>query len=130
MELPQQIRDLADLGSHYRSPSERAAGKVVTSIDAGSARFIDLCPMLILSTSDGDNSVDSSPRGGPPGFLQRLDDTHLAIPDLSGNNRLDSFRNILANPWAGLLLIMPGKDETLRINGSAGLTADPGILDD
>ena len=83
---------------------------------------------MVLATTDG-TRLDASPRGGPPGFLQRLDDRHVAVPDLGGNNRLDSFRNVLVHPWAGMLLMVPGKDETLRINGPASLTADPAILE-
>ncbi len=99
-----------------------------SEIDAASARFIDRCPFLVLSTASADGSVDASPRGGPPGFVQRLDDRHVAVADLNGNNRLDSLRNIVANPQVGLLLIIPGHDETLRINGPAGLTTDAAIL--
>jgi PPOX class probable FMN-dependent enzyme len=128
MDLPALVATLDDLLALYRPPSDRVAAKSRAVIDDASARFIDRCPFVVLSTAGADGSVDASPRGGPPGFLQRLDDRHVAIADLNGNNRLDSLRNIVANPWAGLLLMIPGHDETLRINGPAGLTTDAGIL--
>ena len=92
------------------------------------AAFIDHASFLVLATSDGAGSIDVSPRGGPPGFVRRLDDRHIAIPDLTGNNRIDSYRNIVRHPHAGVLMIVPGRDETLRINGPAALTDDPDLL--
>jgi len=129
MELNDCITDLAGLREHYREPGEIAANKVFDTIDESTAAFIDRCPFLVVSTSNGGDSMDASPRGGPPGFLQRLDDRHIAIPDLNGNNRLDTLENIVAHPYVGLLLVMPGKDETVRINGRAKLTTDAAVLD-
>jgi PPOX class probable FMN-dependent enzyme len=129
MELTDCITDLAGLRGLYREPREVAANKVFDTIDDATAMFIDRCPFVVISTSDGADSMDASPRGGPPGFLQRLDDRHVAIPDLNGNNRLDTLENIVAHPYVGLLLIMPGMDETVRINGRATLTTDASILD-
>ncbi len=128
MEIPGRIDTLDELTALYRRPSERALGKQLDRIDAGMAAFIDLSPFLILSTTDGTDSVDASPRGGPPGFVRRLDDRHIAVPDLNGNNRLDSYRNIVAHGRAGVLMIVPGKDETLRVNGPAAITTDAEIL--
>jgi PPOX class probable FMN-dependent enzyme len=70
-----------------------------------------------------------SPRGGPPGFVQVIDEHRLAIPDLNGNNLLDTITNIVANPHVGLLFVLPGRDETLRVNGRAWLTTDDVVLD-
>lgn len=128
MDVPGRIDTLDQLTALYREPSERALGKQLDRIDEGMAAFIDRCPFVVLATSDGAGSVDASPRGGPPGFVRRLDDRRLAIPDLNGNNRLDSYRNIVAHGRAGLLMIVPGKDETLRINGPAAVTTDPDLL--
>ena len=128
MDIPGQVSDTESLEALYRAPSERAANKVFAQIDQASARFIDLCPFGLLATADTSGRVDVSPRGGPPGFIQRLDTRHIAIPDLVGNNRLDSHRNIIANGHAGLLLVIPGKEDTLRLNGPAVLSNDPGIL--
>jgi len=128
MEIERRVGDVAALTARYRSPSARAAAKVRDRLDEASVRFIRRCPFLVLATTDGE-TVDASPRGGPPGFVRVLDDRHVAIPDLTGNNLLDSFRNVVAHPWAGILFIVPGKDETLRLNGPAALTEDPAILD-
>ena len=128
MDVPGRIRTLDDLTSRFRDPGQRALDKEFDRIDAASAAFIDRSPFLVLATSDGAGSVDASPRGGPPGFVRRLDDRHVAIPDLNGNNRLDSYRNLIAHPHAGILMIVPGSDETLRINGPAALSDDPDLL--
>lgn len=128
MDVPGAITSLDQLASMFREPGRRALDKQRSVIDGGLAAFVDRCPFAVLATSDGRGSVDASPRGGPPGFIRRLDDRHVALPDLNGNNRLDSYRNVLAHPYAGLLLIVPGKQETVRINGPAVLTADPELL--
>jgi uncharacterized protein len=128
MDVPGRITSLDQLTSKYREPGPGAAGKVLTAINDGMAEFIDRCTLIVLATTDGDGHIDASPRGGPAGFVRRLDDRHVAVPDLNGNNRLDSLRNVIAHPWAGLLLMVPGKDETLRINGPAALTDDPELL--
>jgi len=123
-----RIESLEALVGLFREPSERAVDKQRTQLDAGMAAFVDRSPFLVLATSNGRGSVDASPRGGPPGFVRRLDDRHVAIPDLNGNNRLDSYRNLVEHPYAGLLFLVPGKDETLRINGPAMITTDPELL--
>jgi PPOX class probable FMN-dependent enzyme len=123
-----RVATIEQLERLFRPPGERALAKELSAIDAGIAAFIDRCPFLVLATANGAGSIDASPRGGPPGFVRRLDDHHIAIPDLNGNNRLDSYRNLIEHPWAGVLLIIPGKDETLRINGPAVLTTDPELL--
>jgi PPOX class probable FMN-dependent enzyme len=129
VEFSDRITDLASLRELYREPSELVANKAFDVIDETTAAYIDRCPFVIISTSNGGDSMDVSPRGGPPGFLRRLDDRHIAIPDLNGNNRLDTLENIVAHPFVGLLLVMPGKDETVRINGPARVTTDAAILD-
>ena len=128
MQIPGRIETLEELTSLFRAPGGRAVDKQLDHITAGMAAFIDRSPFLVLATSDGRGSVDASPRGGPPGFVRRLDDRHLAIPDLNGNNRIDSYRNLVAHPFAGVLVMVPGKDETLRINGPAAITTDPDLL--
>ena len=113
----------------YRTPGARAAGKSRTSIDEASARFIARAPLVMLATSSAAGLCDVSPRGGPPGFVTVLDDNHVAIPDLNGNNRLDSLQNVVENPQAGLLFLIPGLDDTLRINGPATITTADDVLD-
>jgi PPOX class probable FMN-dependent enzyme len=128
MDIPGRIESVEDLAALYREPSSRAIGKQVDRINDGMAAFIDLSPFLVLATSDGAGSADASPRGGPPGFVRRLDERHIAIPDLNGNNRLDSYRNIVTHGHVGVLMLVPGMDDTLRINGPAVITTDPELL--
>ena len=90
--------------------------------------FISRCPFLCVGTQNFAGQADVSPRGDPVGFVRVLDDRTLAIPDRPGNNRLDSLTNILANPFVGLLFLVPGFDDTLRVNSRAHLTTDPTIL--
>ena len=84
---------------------------------------------MLMATSDGAGHCDASPKGGQPGFVKVLDDRHLAIPDLSGNNLLDSLANIVSRASVGLLVLIPGLDETLRVNGHARITTDPELLE-
>jgi PPOX class probable FMN-dependent enzyme len=100
----------------------------VARIDDVTRRFVEGSPFCLLATADADGNCDVSPRGGPPGFARVLDEHRLAVPDLSGNNLLDSLSNIVANPHVGLLLVIPGRDETLRVEGDACLTTDPAVL--
>src|SRR5437763_3638859 len=119
----------ADLQAIYPSPSPRVIAKVRPEIDAHAAKFIAMSPFCVLATSGADGSVDASPRGGNPGFIHVLSPTQLAMPDRSGNNRIDSFRNILAGSGQlQLIFFVPGIDETLRVGGTGRLTADPGLL--
>jgi hypothetical protein len=116
------ITSLAALRQLYASPQERAVKKQITALDEHCRRFIALSPFLILATSDPAHHLDASPRGGPPGFAKVTADGALLIPDAPGNNRLDSFENIVNTGRAGLLFLIPGFDETLRVNGRASLS--------
>jgi uncharacterized protein len=111
----------------YAPAIERARLKSMRRLDGHCRLFIEKSPFLCLSTQ-GPDGADVSPRGDRPGFVHILDDATIAIPDWRGNNRLDSLTNILDNPQAGLLFLIPGVDETLRINGTALITADPAML--
>ncbi len=84
---------------------------------------------MLIASGDASGDKDVSPKGGRPGFVRTLDETRLAIPDLAGNNRLDSIRNLIESPGVGLLFCIPGLDETLRVNGQATVTTDPDVLD-
>ena len=110
----------------YAPAIERAVLKSLPRLDGHCRRFIEKSPFLCLSTQ-GPDGADVSPRGDQPGFVHILDDTTLGIPDWRGNNRLDSLTNITQNPHVGLLFLIPGVDETLRINGTAEITIDPAI---
>jgi uncharacterized protein len=122
------ITDHAALRRRYRDPAGGAVDKQLDHVDAGAAGFIARSPFFVLATGDG-AGCDASPRGGPPGFVQVLDPHRLAWGDLAGNNRLDSAANLVAQPAVGLLFLVPGVDETLRVNGRATLTTDPAVLD-
>ncbi|WP_373558536.1 pyridoxamine 5'-phosphate oxidase family protein [Bacillus sp. FJAT-45350] len=109
-------------------PSELAKRKVITFLDKHCVDYISKSPFLVLSTSD-QYGCDVSPRGDMPGFVQVLDKQHLVIPERPGNKRLDSLRNILANPKVGLLFFIPGLGETLRVNGKATIVKDEKLLE-
>jgi PPOX class probable FMN-dependent enzyme len=113
----------------YREPSELVRRKKITRLDNGCRAVIEAAPLVFVGTSGPDGACEVSPRGGPPGFVQVIDDQRVAIPDLSGNNLLDTIRNIVLNPHVGLLFVLPGRDETLRVNGRAWLTTDDAVLD-
>ena len=113
-----------DLRGRYKLPRGRAVGKQLDHIDLHNKRFIELAPFVILATSDIDGRADASPRGEAPGFVHVIDAHTLAIPDRPGNNRLDSMENILENPEVGLIFLIPGVNETLRVNGTAEIRDD------
>jgi len=116
------IRTVAELRQLYASPQERAVRKQIASLDAHCRSFIALSPFVILATCDSAHDTDASPRGGDPGFVKVTADGCVLIPDAPGNNRLDSFENIVSTGKVGLLFLIPGFDETLRVNGSAVLS--------
>ncbi|WP_158412332.1 MSMEG_1061 family FMN-dependent PPOX-type flavoprotein [Ilumatobacter nonamiensis] len=128
MDIENQIADRAQLRTVYREPAQGVLDKVIDHIDEGAAGFIARSPFVVLATST-DGRGDASPRGGPPGFVRVLDEHRLAWGDLTGNNRLDSFGNIVEQPDIGMLFIVPGVLETLRLSGSASLVQDQQILE-
>jgi PPOX class probable FMN-dependent enzyme len=113
----------------YRAPSTTSLQKELDALDRHCRDFISLAPFALLATAAADGRCDVSPKGGPPGFVTVLDDHRLAIPDLTGNNRLDSLENLVANPNVGLLFLIPGMDETLRVNGRGYVVVDDDVLD-
>ena len=122
------ITDEQSLRSLFDATHTLALQKCMTSHDKHAQAFIRRSPFLCIGTQNLDGKADVSPRGDPVGFVQILDQHTLAIPDRPGNNRLDTQVNILANPCVGLLFIIPGFDDTLRVNGQASLVNDPEIL--
>jgi PPOX class probable FMN-dependent enzyme len=122
------ITDGAELRGLYRPAHPNVRAKSIDHLDDEARRFIALSPFVVVSTAGG-SRVDASPRGGPPGFVTVLDDKRLALGDLAGNNRLDSLGNIVERPAVGLLFLVPGRGETLRVNGQATITTDPAVLD-
>ena len=123
------ITDEADLRKRYPQPMSRATDKVLDHLDFHCLSILTLSPFYSLPNHRLEGA-DISPRGDPPGFLRVLDDRHLLLPDRIGNNRLDNFVNILTHPAIGLLVLVPGMDETLRINGWAQITDDARLLED
>ena len=117
LDAPSQLREC------YEPAMERAVLKSMAKLDQHCRDFIALSPFLCLGTSSR-NGADVTPRGDAPGFVKVLDETTLAMPDWRGNNRLDALTNILENPQVGLLFLVPGVDETLRVNGRASITTD------
>jgi len=115
-------------GGDYPAPAPRAWEKEIGALDAGCEAFLARSPLCVLATSDADGRCTASPRGGPSGFARVLDPHRLAWADLTGNKRIDAFRHILSNPHVGLLFLVPGLRETLRIDGTAYLTRDPTVL--
>ena len=108
----------------YKMPKGRPVDKQLDHIDPHDRRFIELSPFLIIASSNADGRADASPRGEAPGFVHVIDAHTLAIPDRPGNNRLDTMENILENPEVGLIFLIPGVNETLRINGAAEIRDD------
>ncbi|SEB18101.1 hypothetical protein SAMN05421743_12425 [Thalassobacillus cyri] len=127
--IKKTIKTTEQLEALQGSPSKLAANKVINHIDPLCQHFISLSPFLVMSTSDHEGNCDSSPRGDAPGFAYILTKKYLLIPERPGNRRMDSLRNILENPSIGLLFIIPGLEETLRVNGKASLTTDPALLE-
>jgi len=115
---------IPELRALYAAPTERAQRKEIRRLDRHCRRFIALSPFVVLASADDANRCDASPRGGDPGFVKIVDDSTLLIPDAPGNNRLDSLQNIQASGRIGLLFLIPGVDETLRVNGQARVSAD------
>jgi PPOX class probable FMN-dependent enzyme len=111
------------------SPSERAIKKDVAVLDEHCRAFIARSPFLLMATSSARGRCDVSPKGDAPGFVRVLDDHHLVIPDRPGNKRLDGMRNLLQNPHVGTIFLIPGREETLRVNGRASITRDAEILE-
>ena len=123
-----EISDVDDLRSRYHEATPAVLHKARPVIDPEAARLISLTPLIVIATTSA-SGADSSPRGGPPGFVVTLDEHTIAFADLAGNNRLDSYANLLENPAMGILFLVPGLEETLRVNGRARLTTDPDVLD-
>jgi PPOX class probable FMN-dependent enzyme len=112
----------------YPEPKPRSLAKQLDRLDKHCRHFISLAPFLVIATAGKDGRVDASPRGGAPGFVQVVDDKTLLLPDALGNNRLDSYTNIVQTGKVGLIFFIPGMDETLRVNGSAKIRDDADLL--
>lgn len=112
----------------YPAAKERAVKKQIDHLDRHCLRFVELSPFVIVASGNEEGHFDASPRGGEPGFVKAPDSGTLLIPDAPGNNRLDTLQNILGTGRIGLLFLIPGVDETLRVNGKARLIDDAAVL--
>ena len=119
-----------EVRNDYGEAMELSRDKVMSHLDRHARAFIARSPFLVLGTADARGRQDVSPRGDPPGFVRVLDDHTLAVPDRPGNRRLDSLLNIASQPNVSLLFIVPGFDDTLRVNGRARISRRPAILHD
>jgi PPOX class probable FMN-dependent enzyme len=122
------ITTLPALRQLYGPARERALKKEIPALDAHAVRFIGLSPFVVLASSDAQGQMDASPRGGDAGFVKVLDAQTLLVPDSPGNNRLDTLENIVATGRLGTLFMVPGFDETLRVNGRAVRSTDSADL--
>ncbi|WP_170336766.1 pyridoxamine 5'-phosphate oxidase family protein [Ruegeria arenilitoris] len=122
------VHDETDLRSKFSATHDIAIKKCLNYVDDHARSFIERSTFVCVGTQSKDGAADVSPRGDPRGFVKILDRKTLLIPDRPGNNRLDTLSNILTNPKVGLLFLVPGFDETMRVNGTAQLTRDPDLL--
>jgi PPOX class probable FMN-dependent enzyme len=122
------IEDEAALKALYGAPGEASIIKEVTFLTPEYRALIEASPFCVLATA-GEGGLDATPRGDPAGFVGVLDEKTLLMPDRRGNNRIDSLLNVIREPRVGLLFLVPGVNETLRVNGRARITADAGLLE-
>jgi uncharacterized protein len=123
------LRRTEELREFYEAAMERAVRKDVGHLDEMCRRLIAAAPMLFVATYSAGGQGDVSPRGGPPGFVTVLDDKHPAIPDATGNRRLDTLENVVETGRAAVIFVIPGRDTTLRVNGPARVTARADLLE-
>lgn len=121
------VTTIDELEQIYGQPSERSLVKEITYLNEPYRAFVEAAPFAIMATS-GAEGLDCSPKGDAPGFVRVIDEHTLALPDRLGNNRIDNLRNLIADPRISLLFLIPGVGETLRVNGTAQISADPDLL--
>ena len=121
------VTSLEQLDALYGAKNPNSIAKEIDHLSDGYRKLIEAAPFVAIATG-GPEGFDCSPKGDAPGFVRVLDDKTLAIPDRPGNNRLDGFRNIVRDPRVGLLFLIPGVGETLRVNGRASISVDPELM--
>ncbi len=121
------LKDRGELRSIYREPGDGPIKKELRRLDKHCRAFLEKTPFVLIGSQDAEGNADVTPKGDRPGFVAILDDTTIAIPDRPGNNRLDTLENLLVNPAIGLIFLIPGMNETLRINGRARITVDAAL---
>jgi PPOX class probable FMN-dependent enzyme len=122
-------RTAEDLCERFGPPEDLTVKHKLPYLDEAAVRFIAQCPFVIVATADAQGRCDASPKGDPPGFLHIADERTLYLPDRSGNKMFQSMTNIMQNPHVGMILIIPGEEWTMRINGQARVVDDPPLLE-
>lgn len=130
MTSPAQITTLDELEALVGTPISSVADKARPVLDRLDIDWIGRSPLLLLATSGADGSCDVSPKGDPAGFVRVLDQHTIAMPERPGNRRVDGYRNIVTNPHAAMIFLVPGRDDTLRVNGTARIVTDGPYFDD
>ena len=126
--FPNPVTTEAELRALMGTPSAGAVKKEIRALDVHCRAFIARSPFVLVATAGADGRCDVSPKGDPPGFVHVLDDRRLVIPERPGNKRFDGMRNVLENPHVGLIFLLPGVEETLRVNGRAWIVRDEELL--
>ena len=129
MDFEQTITTVEELRQVIAPPSDVVLAKEIGKLDEHCRDFISRSPFVIIASTDGAGSIDASPKGDPPGFVKVLDDTTLAIPERPGNHRADTLVNLLRHPHVGVIFLIPGTRNTLRVRGSARIVRDRTLLD-
>ena len=122
------IRDEAELGGLYEESSWLVKHKQIDHLDEHCRVYLAVCGFVVLASADAEGRADVTPRGGPRGFVEVLDDRTIAIPDATGNRRIDTMRNVVQTGQLGMLALLPGRGQTLRVNGRACVSTDPRLL--
>lgn len=125
-----EVTSESELRSIVGEPKARVANKARPSLHPFDIEWLAASPFCLIATAGADGSCDVSPKGDPPGFTYVLDSQTIAVPERPGNKRVDGFRNILANPHVGLIYLVPGRGDTLRVNGRARLVRDAPFFDE
>lgn len=125
-----RITSLAQLRAIFGDPSPLVAKKLLHALDEMAVAFIRRSPFLVIGTAGAEGNQDVSPKGDGPGFVLIEDERTIVIPDRRGNKLIFTLQNILANPQVALIFVVPGTEETLRVNGTAELSADPALLEE
>lgn len=126
-EFNDVITSVDEIRPTLGEPLAPAVAKVVDRLDDVCRAFIEKSPFIVMASANSDGELDVSPKGDPEGFVQVLDEKHLAIPDRPGNRRIDTFQNLLENPHVAMIFIIPGKGETLRVSGEARIVRDQAL---
>lgn len=129
MQFEHVLRSPEELRAVLPAPAPRAIAKAVTALDAHCRAIIERSPFVVVASGNARGELDVSPKGDPAGFVQVLDESTLALPDRPGNRRADTFGNVLENPGVALLFVVPGRPETLRVNGHALIVRDRWLLE-